>query len=249
MFDQIYGTFSRWGDRKTNGQEPEKLFTSQRYVNAGSEKVYVILDPWHINPALFYFVEQKIKKSGLSFIHYSFAPEILTAGVELTLQRFKTFSLQIRNEIMEFCKQNAITQVTLIGISLSCVTASLIASGNPLISELIMVVPGHSLADSMWNGLRTCHLRQTMEVQGITLTQLQKKWEALAPELYLPNLKSKKMKIIISRTDRIIPAAYGKRYAEAARKTIPSLSVIENRWLGHYASILHYCYISKDITV
>jgi len=60
-------------------------------------------------------------------------------------------------------------------------------------------------------------------------------------------LADKKMKIIISRTDQIIPAQYGKRYAEAAGKIIPSVAVIENRWFGHYASILDYCYHLKVI--
>ncbi|MFH1207465.1 MAG: hypothetical protein V1668_02555 [Patescibacteria group bacterium] len=247
MLDQIYSAIRRWHDHKHPQKETERLFTSRRFISPGSKKVYIILDPWHINPALFYFVERKIKKSRASYIHYSFAPDILTADPELTRQRFETFSRQIRDELEEFSKLNAINHITIIGVSLSCVTASLIASDNPLVTELIMVVPGYSLADSMWNGLRTRNVRVAMEARGIRLVELQKQWKKLAPEYYLTQLKDKKLKIIISRTDRIIPASFGKRYAEAARKIIPTVVVIENRWFGHYASILNYSYLSKDI--
>lgn len=248
MLDQIYSAISRWGDDRHHRKATGRLFTSRRFVSPGSKKAFVILDPWHINPALFYFVERKIIKFGASYVHYSFAPDILTADVELTKRRFETFSDQIRDEIDEFSEQNSIAQVTIIGVSLSCVTASMIASENPLVNDLIMVVPGHSLADSMWHGLRTRNLKEAIEARGIGLAELQRQWEKLAPEFYLPKLKDKKVKIIISRSDRIIPASFGKRYSEVARKIIPSVTVIKNRWLGHYASILHYCYFSKDIT-
>ena len=198
------------------------------------------MDPWHVNPGLFRFVEKKIIHSGCLYVHYSFASEILTADLELTLLRIETFSRQIWDEVDGFGKQNAITHITVIGVSFSCVTAGLIANNNPLGTELIIVVLGHSLADSMWYGLRTRNLKETMGARGIGLAQLQKQWEKLAPEYYLPKLKDKKIKIIISNADRIIPAPYGRRHADKARKIISSLAMVENRWLGHYASILHY---------
>ncbi|MFA6135827.1 MAG: hypothetical protein WC705_00455 [Candidatus Paceibacterota bacterium] len=224
------------------------LFKKEYFCDNSSE-AYILLGPWHANSQTFYLLRDKIINSGYSYIQYDFIPDILSPDIKGTKKYFEYISENIKKDIEEINKKHKIDKFIVMGFSLSCVTASMISGSNKLVKGVILVAPGNTLAEPMWYGLRTASIRKVMEKNKIDLPYLKEQWENLAPEKYAPGLKGKKVKIILSQSDLIIPYSFGKELAQKVKKYVPNIVVKENKHLGHYGTIINFCFISKDISI
>ncbi len=63
----------------------------------------------------------------------------------------------------------------------------------------------------------------------------------MAPEHYIEGVKDKNIKIILSRSDRIIPYKFGKKLAIEIKQNIANTEIVENTFLGHYGTIVSFC--------
>lgn len=217
------------------------------YPHENSSRAYVLLAPWHANPAAFNGLKNKIIKSGFSCLIYNFIPDILSPDVDGTSKYFEIIAEKIKGNLNGLQNQYGIKQFVLVGFSLSCVTVSMVASFNKAVEGIIFVVPGSSLARSLWSGLRTVNIKRVMEKNKVTLPYLEDKWENLAPKKYAEGFKDKRVKIILSQSDVIIPYSSGKDFADAVKRFVPETVIKENRYLGHYGTIWNFCLISKDV--
>ena len=219
------------------------------YIYKNSSRAYVLLAPWHANPFAFYALKNKILKSGFSCVLYNFIPDILSPDVGGTRQYFEIIAEQIKEDLREFQTRYKISRFVLVGFSLSCVTASMVASFNKVVEGVVFVVPGSSLAKSLWSGLRTVNIRRVMEKSKATLLYLERGWENLAPKKYAEGFKDKRVKIILSQSDVIIPYSLGREFADAVKEFVPTAVIEENRYLGHYGTILKFCFVSKEVLI
>jgi len=223
------------------------LSSKDFYFCKGSSLSYVLLAPWHANPLAFFFLRRKIIKSGFSCLCYRFIPDILSPDVERTVSYFESISDTIKKDLEEIKDKYKLDKFIVMGFSLSSVTASMVSGSNDLVNGVILVVPGITLAESMWSGLRTRKIRRIMEKNGITLASLKDKWENLAPGKYAEGLRNKKVKIVLSKSDMIVPYIFGKELVDKVKEFVPGLVVETNKHLGHYLTMINYCLFSKNI--
>ncbi len=227
----------------------KRVFKRTSHHVAKSRTTYLLLPPWHMPSLLFYFVKRKLKRLGFSYIHYDIRSDVLSPDVDSTRNYFKEIEKEIGADMKRWEERFNTEHFVIIGFSLGCVMASMVSGLNSKIRALILVVPGSSLAESLWRGLRTIKLKRVLRGEGLTLTELEKDWEELAPEQYVRNLKDKKVRVLLSRADKVIPYYLGKRFAEEIRKECSDVEIRENRWLGHYGTVLDFCLLSKDVVI
>ena len=110
------------------------------------------------------------------------------------------------------------------------------------------MVPGSCLASSLWKGIRTQKLKKIYEKQNIKLEQLQTLWQSLAPKNNISALDNKNIFIAISKSDKVIPYPFGKELADLVKTKYPqNTSIAENKYLGHYFTVLKYYFFSKKL--
>ena len=225
--------------------EIQNPFSGSVFYDHGSKTGYVLLAPWHAGSYIFALLKRRIRRAGEAYVQYNLIPDILSPDIEATRSYFEIVSQNIRKDMQKIHRENGVEKFIIIGLSLSCVFTMMIANNNDLVSEVILVVPGNTLAGSLWNSIRTIKIRRAMEKGGITLSRLKRYWIELAPEEYINGIKDKKIRIILSRKDIIIPYRFGKTFANETKKVIPNVEVIENNHLGHYGTILSFLLSKK----
>lgn len=202
----------------------------------GSKRLCIFLPPWRTDIKYSATVGKKITAAGYSFLGYVFPVGILSSDVEATKKYFDRIKIRVVRDVQNLQKQFGFTTLRMIGVSLGCVNASMIANEYRKFEKIILVVPGHCLAESLWYGLRTQHLRKQFEEKSITLEQLKKAWRDLAPENNLAGMKNSSVILFLSKSDKIIPYRFGEKLAEVMKNNGINLMVKKNKFLGHYGT-------------
>jgi len=247
-------TISLWSslfdrDNLSTEVELQNPFSGSVFYNHGSKVAYILIAPWHSGSYIFSRIKRKIRKSGQAYVQYNLISDILSPDVEATRSYFEIVNQNIRKDIRKIHKESGVDKFIIVGLSLSCVLASMIASKNDLITDVTLVVPGNTLSEPFWKGLRTTRLKKIMQRDHITLGLLKKYWLDLAPEEYIEGIRDKRVKIFISKNDRIIPYRFGKKLADEARKSIPGVKVHTNSILGHYGTVISCCLFPGKIGI
>ncbi|MFC1751706.1 hypothetical protein ACFLY5_01000, partial [Patescibacteria group bacterium] len=138
----------------------KQLIIKKFYHFPNSKDLYVSISLYSGGPDCSYRLRAKIKKKNASFLDFRLSQDILSSDAEQTLNRFYFLKQQFVNQINLIKQQYGFKRVHLIGISMGCVTALMITNNNSLINKVILIVPGNCLAESMWKGIRTQHLKE-----------------------------------------------------------------------------------------
>ena len=214
--------------------------TSDFYAVPDSRVLCVLIPPWKADADYYKLVRNRIFKAGYSCLEYKIASSLLSPDHEYTRNSFKEVVASIRLGIESMVSQHAFSQVQVIGVSIGCIEATMIANHNPHVTKLVLVAPGSDLAESMWYGIKTQNVRRLFEKQGITLPFLKEAWHDLAPENNLDGMKGKEIEIYISKYDVNIPYRLGKKLVDRMVGCGLDPHVNENKYLGHYLTVLKY---------
>jgi pimeloyl-ACP methyl ester carboxylesterase len=214
--------------------------TSDLYPVSGSKVLCVLIPPWKTEADYYKLVRKRIHKAGYSCLEYKITSLLISPDYKYTDTAFKEVIRDVKSGIENMVHQYAFEEVQVIGVSIGCIEAAMIANHNPHVTKLVLVAPGSDLAESMWYGLKTQNVRRLFEKQGITLTFLKNAWRDLAPENNFHGLDGKEIEIYISKCDINIPYRFGKRLADAMIAHGLKPRVYENKYLGHYLTVLKY---------
>ncbi len=227
-------------------ESDDYIVRSKWHKKSDSDTLYVIVPPWRGSKDYFKNIRHEIlEEKKASIIQYDFSSKILSEDVEGTVKYFHFVADTLSTEINSLVNEYKFKNVVILGISLGAVSASMIAGCNENIKKIILVLPGASLAESLWNGERTQNLRNSLVEKGVTLEQLKKAWQLLAPEEYVEEFKGKEVVIHLSKADKIIPYSLGKRLVDKIRNTGTEVTLIENSFLGHYLTVLKFFLFPK----
>lgn len=208
------------------------------FLSQKSNDLYVMLPSWGFHHAEQY--GKKIAKLGHSFLGYEFPVGILNTNAHDTRRYFEMLRDRAVDDIRKLREKYHFINVHLIGISLGCVHASMVSSIYPEFKTVTLVTPGHCLADSLWYGIRTQHLKKEYERKGVTLSQLKDEWKVLAPEHSTTGVTNARVKVYLSYSDTVIPYRFGKRLVEVMQNRGLRPEVVENAHLGHYGTAITY---------
>ena len=219
----------------------------KRFIHNQEDKLYVVI-PYckaSLSQAPMRVLSERIVKAGYSCLSYEFPTNILSQDIYKTREAFLKIKKDIRKEIKRIKKFYTFKEITIIGISLGCVNATMIADNNKDIDNICLVVPGDSLAFCLWNGVATVDIKEKIEKQNISLKTLERVWKKLAPKNNLSYQKNKHIEIYISRTDDVIPYESGKRLVEEMKKKGLNPEIFTNNKLGHYLTPVKFI-LSKN---
>jgi len=217
---------------------------TQRFQHSiGAKKLYVLMPSWRGKLKYSDKLSQELKKKGVSFLTYEFPIGILSSDYISTRDYFSIIRERVNSDISQLKKEYNFTNFEMAGVSLGCVNASMIINENPIFEDISLIVPGHCLAESMWNGFRTQHLRQEFENKGMTQEQLIEEWSELAPMNNLDGFKNSKVRVFLSTADEIISYQCGKKLVEKMESAGIKPKVKTFPLLGHYGtSYLFYIF-------
>ncbi len=152
-------------DRENLSKEVElqNPFSGSVFYGGVTKTAYILIAPWHAGSYLFAPIKRKLRKLGLGYVQYNLISDILSADIEATRAYFEIVSQNVRKDLEKISKEKGIEKFVIVGLSLSCVFSMMISNNNKLISDIILVAPGSSLAESLWSGLRTIRIKRVMK--------------------------------------------------------------------------------------
>lgn len=206
--------------------------------NKESKRIYIILGGWHEIHWLSDILKKKILNRKYSYLHYKIKPEILSAKAGLTYKSFESIKKKVIADIKKI--KDKFSEIIVIGTSLHAISAPMIVNNCKEIDKIILVCPGHCLAESLWNGVRTQNLKDAFVKKGINLKKLKQIWKDLAPENNINKMNGKEVVIYNSKSDKVIPYWCGNRLIKKMRKIGINPIVNTNKYLGHYLTILYF---------
>ncbi len=219
--------------------------TSDFYHLPGSNTLCVLIPPWKAESDYYKPVRKRIREAGYSCLEYQIASSLISPDHEYTSTSFKQVRDDIRAGIDKIVEQHGFKRVQVIGVSIGCIGAVMVADHNPHVTKLVLVAPGSNLAEPMWYGLKTQNVRKIFEKNGVTLDFLKEAWRDLAPEHNFSGLTGKEIEIYISKYDVNIPYRFGRKLADGMIAQGLKPVVHENRYLGHYLTVLKYLFRGK----
>lgn len=116
----------------------------------------------------------------------------------------------------------------------------MLANKDISINSIDLVVPGDDLAQSLWEGIVTRPLRRSFESQGMDLGRLKNTWAELAPKNNISNLGTDKIRVYLSKSDKVIPYERGLMLTKEMKDIGLHPKISENKFLGHYGTLLKY---------
>lgn len=219
----------------------------KHFFHGGHSKLYVVTPYWHatISQMPLQVLKRRILKAGYSCLIYQFPIKILSDNVHLTEKYFKEIEEEIRKDIKEIKAKYNFSEISFIGISLGGINALMAANGNKDVSEVFLIVPGDSLAESLWKGIGTQNLKNQIKKHRINLEELEKNWKDLEPKNNIDRLSEKHVEVYLSRSDTVIPYTNGHHLVKDMINKKINLKIYENKKLGHYLTILKFIFFKK----
>jgi pimeloyl-ACP methyl ester carboxylesterase len=220
--------------------DDQELITSELFEVKNPKGLYVLIPPWRGRFDYYTITRRKLMKEGYSCVEYSFSPSMLSDNYLKTRELFENVKNSVSEQIKKLVNSHQFKEVNIIGTSIGCVEALMIANHSEIIKRVILVAPGCCLAESMWKGIRTQEIRKKMEMVGVTLPFLKEQWKALAPENNINGLMGKEIIVYLSKSDEIIPYELGIQLVQKMKENKLAPLVKENALFGHYLTILGY---------
>jgi pimeloyl-ACP methyl ester carboxylesterase len=177
-----------------------------RYFPAGSRfkrgpKAVVVLPHWNASPQQHVALCEAIAKLGISALRISLPyhdgrmpPELtradyaVSANIGRTIDATRQAVIDVRS-CYDWLQQRGYTDLGIVGTSLGSCYAFLASAHDPRIRVNVFNHCSTYVADVVWTGLSTRHIRRGIEGQ-IDLDRLRKAWDCISPVHYMDRFAS-----------------------------------------------------------
>lgn len=220
---------------------------SKHFFHGGYTKLYIVTPYWHASISEFpiRLLKRRILKAGHSCLIYQFPSKVLSENVHLTEKYFKEIQEEIKKDIIDLKNKHNFSEINIIGMSLGCINALMVSNKNKDVNKLSLVVPGDSLADSLWRSIGTKKLKSKIKKENINLEELEKDWKRLDPKNNIDGLSGKDIEIYLSKSDKVIPYENGGHLIKDMKNIGLNPIFFKNNKLGHYLTIFEFIIFKK----
>jgi hypothetical protein len=223
---------------------PNNVVIGDEVLNPEGGNLVVLFPPWHGGGKAYSRLVQRLVARDNAVLSLSFDDQLLTHDSDQVLESFTILSCLTAEKVQELTESEKHKRVSLIAASLGTPALAMTASLLKRFDSATLVTPGANLADCMWNGIRTQHVRRALEAKGETLESVNDKWQPIAPVNHVAAMIDKDVRIILSSTDQVIPARSQAEYAQALIDGGVQPKIETSR-LGHYGTIGRFCVTGK----
>ena len=247
--DQLTWTSAIQTPSAENNIAHARFFPAKTKNGKRSRKAVVVLPQWNAQPEshveacrIFNFIGMSALRLTLPYHLQRKPPEIeradhlVSTNVGRTIQSMRQAVLDTRAAV-RWLKNEGYEQVGILGTSVgSCIAFLAFAHEPDLNAGAFNHVSGY-VADVVWHGLSTAHVREGFGDQ-MTLDELRQYWQPISPFPFMPRMTQmghRPMRFIVARYDLTFPIDLSHAaIAEAQRLDLP-LDIV---WLpcGHYTT-------------
>ncbi len=186
---------------------------------------------WHGFAVVEIAMPYHFERSRPSSLH---ADYMLSPSLGRTIQSMRQAVLDGR-KLIGILKDDRYRNVSVLGMSLGSWVAGLIAAHDNNIHKAALLLTAGSLADMVWSGRATRHIRASLEKE-IDQVDLQRAWEPLnlqnhAGRLARPELE---VQLILAKRDTVVLPELSARFLKAMKATGANPKVLELN-CGHYS--------------
>lgn len=170
----------------------------------------------------------------------TYAKGMLSSNLGLTIRSVRQAVLDGR-QLVGILRQQGFQEIVVMGVSLGSWVAGLVAAHDYSIRKAILMLAGGSLADMVWTGRATRHIRSTLEKE-LQLGELNQAWSPLNLENYASGLARSDLQLhfILARHDTVVLPDVSTKFLAAleANNAFPQITRFN---CGHYSlSILPF---------
>src|ERR1043165_3726337 len=164
------------------------------------------------------------------------AEHLVSSNIGRTIQSMRQAVLDARAAV-RWLKQQGYERVGVLGTSIGSCTAFLTFAHEPDINVGVFNHVSGYVADVVWQGISTQHVRQGIESE-LTLEELREFWKPISPVPFIPRLlemKPRPMRFIAAKYDLTFPLELSREVIGEVRRLGIDLDVV---WLpcGHYTT-------------
>lgn len=165
------------------------------------------------------------------------ADYMLSPNLGRTIQSVRQAVLDGR-QLVATLQRHRFRKVSVLGISLGSWVAGLIAAHEPKVMKASLLLTGGSLADMVWTGSATRHIRTSLEGE-IELCELRRAWAPLNIESYANKLARPGLEIHIlqAKRDTVVLSALSESLVDELDRS-GARSQVTRMNCGHYSLTL-----------
>ena len=224
--------------------QPQDVAVSSEVINPDGNKLVALFPPWHGGGKPYDIFKHRMTSKNYAVLAFEFDDQQLTHDSDQVLNSFLTIAATSAEKLHALTDSRQYARVDLLGASLGTPALAMTASLFDRFDRATFITPGANLADCVWHGIRTQRVRRELEAAGETYDTINEKWQPIAPVNHTKVMEGKDVRILLSTTDKIIPAQSQAEYVSSLEKAGVNPSVSKSR-LGHYGTIARYCLTGK----
>lgn len=211
---------------KENNQVYGDFFEAKK-----SKSAVVILGHWNANKTTYNRLAKIYSLSGISALRLSLpyhderrpntmpiASGLMSSDLNLTVESIRQAVIEARMSI-KWLKQQGYTRIGVVGASLGSAIALLTSCHEPEVEAMVGYLTAASIADIVWQGSATQHLKVAFE-KDFDVKTLRDVWSCVNPGSYLPRLARPHFSMHVgwARFDTICPTQQTKRMLVQLKK-------------------------------
>lgn len=236
IIDNIVSTVSQITVKEKNGH-----LHNYRQLQSDSEKLCVLMPPWHIWDSLWHRVQKRLLEQGYSLLLvYEASEGILSDDGKLVASQFREIKDAAVRDIRELLASGQYKTVDVIGLRLGTGSALYLAISNIPINKLILLCPSVDMAEGIYTGIRTKKIRRSLERNGKTFETYREEMHELTMRKPY-DLRVKEVHVLLSSADEVIPYRLGMELIRSFRSRGINVNVTNHRKRGHYLTFILFC--------
>ncbi len=245
VIDQEDG-WIRFNSSVTTGLDENDLVWAKVTKTRSSDRALVVFHHWNASsrsPKLANFFSRR----GITVVEMampyhlerrrpssSYADHMLSPNLGRTIQSVRQAVLD-GQKLIHALKNKGYEDVSVLGMSLGAWVAGLIAAHEPAVRRAALLLSAGSLADMVWTGRATRHIRASLEAE-VGLADLRRAWAPLNLENYADKLARTDLDLqfVFARRDTVVLPALSRQLV-AKLKTAGATPGILELNCGHYS--------------
>jgi dienelactone hydrolase len=247
--DQLTWTSAIKTPSEENNTARARFFPAKPKHGRAPRNAVVVLPQWNAQPEshveacrIFNFIGMSALRLTLPYHQQRKPPELeradhlVSSNIGRTIQSMRQAVLDTRAAV-RWLKDEGYEKVGILGTSVGSCIAFLAFAHEPLLNAGSFNHVSGYVADVVWNGLSTAHVREGFGNQ-LSLDELREFWKPISPFPFMPQLAEmghRPLLFIVAKYDLTFPIALTHAaIAEARRHQLP----LELVWLpcGHYTT-------------
>ncbi|MBX7173900.1 MAG: hypothetical protein K1X72_23220 [Pyrinomonadaceae bacterium] len=228
---QVHDTDLTWQSALQTNETENNLVRAKFFPYQKNKKAAVVILPhWNAKPDTYFALARLLNKVGVSAFRltlpyheernppqYERSDNLVAPNIGLTLQSIRQAVLDTKASV-KWLKMQGYEKVGLVGTSVgSCIGFMAFVHDLQIDAAVFNHVSSY-VADVVWHGLTTHHVRESLEKE-VTLEELRQFWSQISPATYLKKLAAQK-----PRSQKYIYTLYDLSFpVELSRDTIKGL--------------------------